>query len=153
LVAVTGVDVYRAAFVARCEAVREPGQSKVDAPGICGLLASPGHLQARLLIAEDRAGDRLAAQLFAAEAGMITVFAAAPRPSRNWTGDDGRSAPCRTAVRGSAGLPRCLNRRTVDLLTARIRDRLSDGSLLSSASVIRGRSSAPTPTSRRSSAP
>jgi len=109
LVAVTGVDVYRAAFVARCEAVREPGQSKVDAPGICGLLASPGHLQARLLIVEDRAGDRLAAQLFAAEAGMITVFAGAARPSRNWTGDDGRSAPCRTAVRGPASLPRCLD--------------------------------------------
>ena len=35
MVGVTGVDVYRSAFVARCEAVREPGQSNVDAPGIC----------------------------------------------------------------------------------------------------------------------
>jgi hypothetical protein len=41
LVAVTGVDVYRAAFVARCEAVREPGQSKVDAPGIAGFSHRP----------------------------------------------------------------------------------------------------------------
>jgi ribosomal protein S18 acetylase RimI-like enzyme len=101
LVAVTGVDVYRAAFVARCEAVREPGQSKVDAPGICGLLASPGHVHARLLITEDRARDLLAAMLPDAKAGMITVFAAAPRcralvaEQTTWTFDEPTAMICR----------------------------------------------------------
>jgi len=101
LVGVTGVDVYRAAFVARCEAAREPGQSNVDAPGICGLLASPGHMHARLLITDDRARDMLAAQLPAAEAGMITVFAAAPRcralvaDQTTWTSDESTAMICR----------------------------------------------------------
>jgi len=79
VVGVTGADVYRAAFVARCDAVRESDQSNVDEPGICGLLASPAHRQVRLLVTDDRAHDLLAAALPHAKAGMITIFAAAAR--------------------------------------------------------------------------
>ena len=97
----TGVDVYRAAFVARCEALRQPGQSAVDEPGICGLVASPSALHARLLITEDRARDLLADLLPDTRAGMITVFAAARRcrelvaDETAWTVDEPTAMICR----------------------------------------------------------
>ena len=120
---VTGVDVYRSAFVARCEAVREPGQSNVDAPGICGLLASPGHLHARLLITDDRARDLLAELLPDAKAGMITIFAAAPRcralvaDQTTWTFDAPTAMVCRDLR--DVPRPRCLPGSPCDLCDGR----------------------------------
>ncbi len=79
LVAVSGVDAYRAAFVARCEITRSPGRLEVDEPGICGLFPSVADPSVRLLVTDDRAYDVLAAVLPDAEAGKINVYAAAAR--------------------------------------------------------------------------
>jgi ribosomal protein S18 acetylase RimI-like enzyme len=78
-VAVRGLDAYRAAFVARCELTRSPGQLELDERGICGLLPSVEHPSCRLLIADDRAYDVLAALLPEAKAGRINVFTTAAR--------------------------------------------------------------------------
>jgi ribosomal protein S18 acetylase RimI-like enzyme len=75
----TSVDVYVAAFRARCDAARRPGQATVDTPGLHGLLPSSDAPRIRLLVTDDRACDVLSAQLADARAGMIDVFAAAER--------------------------------------------------------------------------
>jgi ribosomal protein S18 acetylase RimI-like enzyme len=72
-------DAYRRAFVARCELERNPGRLQLDEPGLCGLLPSAVHPSCRLLVTDDRAYDVLAAVLPDAEAGRISVFAAAAR--------------------------------------------------------------------------
>jgi ribosomal protein S18 acetylase RimI-like enzyme len=66
------MDVYVAAFAARCDAKRGPGQPVLDAPGIRGLLEP-----ARLLVSDDRAYDTLAGLRL--RTGMVNVLAAAPR--------------------------------------------------------------------------
>jgi hypothetical protein len=68
------LDVYIAAFAARCEARRLAGQPALDEPGIRGLLAP-----ARLLVTDDRAYDVLAGLLPGTGAGILHVVAAAAR--------------------------------------------------------------------------
>jgi GNAT superfamily N-acetyltransferase len=75
----TALDVYVAAFVARCDALRSAGQPVVDEPGVVGLRPSAEHPVARLLITDDRAHDAVAAMLPHAKAGSINVLAAASR--------------------------------------------------------------------------
>jgi GNAT superfamily N-acetyltransferase len=76
---VSAVDLYVAAFLARCNAVRGPGQPKVDQLGVRGLLAGTEDSRIRLLVTDDRAHDVLAALLSEARVGMIRIFEAATR--------------------------------------------------------------------------
>lgn len=73
------IDVYIAAFRARCDAVRRPGRPEVDEPGVQGVLSWANDPVARLVVSDDRAYDVLAALLPAVQAGMITAFPAARR--------------------------------------------------------------------------
>ncbi len=73
------IDVYVAAFVARCNVMRRPGQREVTGPGLHGLLPSADDPLIRLLITDDRAYDTLARLLPDREGGMINVFADAVR--------------------------------------------------------------------------
>ena len=69
------VDVYVEAFLARCVAMRHPGQAMVDEPVIYGLLPGTGDGHTRLLVTDDGAHDVLSAVVPDARAGMITVCA------------------------------------------------------------------------------
>ena len=73
------IDVYIAAFRARCDAVRRPGRPEVDEPGVEGLLSWADDPLARLVVTDDRAYDVLGALLPGVRAGMITAFPAAQR--------------------------------------------------------------------------
>ncbi len=73
------IDVYLAAFVARCDAVRLAGQRTINEPGLLGLLPSTEHSVTRLLVTDDRAYDPLTELLPDARTGMISVFATASR--------------------------------------------------------------------------
>jgi ribosomal protein S18 acetylase RimI-like enzyme len=87
------IDVYVAAFSARCAATRRPGQRAIDEPGVVGLLPSPEHPVVRLVVTDDRAYDVLAGCVPDARTGMITVLAAAARSTKlvrglgSWTSD------------------------------------------------------------------
>lgn len=118
--AVRGVDTYRAAFVARCELTRSPGQLELDEPGICGLLPSVEHPSCRLLVSDDRAYEVLAALLPGAKSGRINVFATAARCTElvagrsGWTFDEVVAMSC-ADLRGvkTPTLPVGLTLRTV----------------------------------------
>ncbi len=73
------LDLYVAAFRARCAARRGAGQPLLDAPGVTGLLGSADRPVTRLLVTDDRARDTLAALLPDAEQAILTVLAAATR--------------------------------------------------------------------------
>jgi GNAT superfamily N-acetyltransferase len=73
------LDVYVAAFRARCVAMRDAGQVVVEEPGIDGLLPGCVDRRIRLLVTDDRAYDVLSALVPEARTGMITVCAAATR--------------------------------------------------------------------------
>jgi ribosomal protein S18 acetylase RimI-like enzyme len=73
------LDVYVAAFRARCVAMRHHGQAMVNEPGIHGLLPRRGDPHTRLLVTDDRAHDVLSALVPDAPAGMVTVCEAATR--------------------------------------------------------------------------
>ena len=73
------IDVYIAAFVARCEPMRRSGRAMIDRPGVRGLLASSDDPRIRLLVTDDRAYDVLSALLADARAGMVNVVARAAR--------------------------------------------------------------------------
>lgn len=75
----TSVEIYIAAFRARCDAARRPGQAIVGTPGLHGLVQSGDPPRIRLLVTDDRAYDVLSAQLVDRRAGLIDVFAAAKR--------------------------------------------------------------------------
>jgi ribosomal protein S18 acetylase RimI-like enzyme len=84
----SSIEVYVAAFIARCDASgRSEGQvvigrsagGVVDEPGLHGVVSSSADSPTRLLVTDDRAHDALAALLADACTGTITVFAAAPR--------------------------------------------------------------------------
>jgi GNAT superfamily N-acetyltransferase len=75
----TAVEVYVAAFLARCDAMQNRAQPAVSEPGVHGVLGSADDPVVRLLVTDDRAFDVLAAVLPGARAGMINVFAAAER--------------------------------------------------------------------------
>ena len=75
----SSVDLYVAAFTARCEAVRRPGQRAVGEPGVHGLLSTADDPLIRLLVVDDRAYDVLVGLLPDARAGMINVLATAGR--------------------------------------------------------------------------
>jgi ribosomal protein S18 acetylase RimI-like enzyme len=71
------VDIYVEGFLARCVAMRRPGQPMVDEPSIYGRLPGTGDRHTRLLVTDDGAYDVLSALVPDARAGMITVCAAA----------------------------------------------------------------------------
>jgi GNAT superfamily N-acetyltransferase len=73
------LDVYVAAFVARCVLYRTHGQVLVDEQGVHGLLPSSVDPHARLLVTDDRGYDVLSALLPDARRGLITVCAGATR--------------------------------------------------------------------------
>jgi GNAT superfamily N-acetyltransferase len=75
----TSVDLYVAAFRARCDAWRRPGRPEVDEPGLHGLLPGAEDSLARMLITDDRAYDVLEALLPSIKAAIITAFASATR--------------------------------------------------------------------------
>lgn len=76
---ISSIDVYVAAFVARCDVMLRPGRAEVDEPGVRGLLSWTEDPRSRLLVTDDRAYDVLAGLLSDARAGMVSVFAAAVR--------------------------------------------------------------------------
>jgi GNAT superfamily N-acetyltransferase len=94
------LDVYVAAFLARCDHLRRPGQTKLEEPGVHGLLSAPDDPLIRLLVTDDRAHDTLAAILPNTSAGMINVFAAAERSAellarrRAWRPDPVMAMSC-----------------------------------------------------------
>lgn len=73
------IEVYVAAFVARCDALGRPADRIVNEPGLQGLVPSSASASTRLLVTDDHAHDALAALLPGAHAGTISVLAAAPR--------------------------------------------------------------------------
>jgi GNAT superfamily N-acetyltransferase len=73
------LDVYVAAFIARCAPMRDLGRPMVDEPGVQGLLPSSADPHARLLMTDDRGYDVLTEVLPDARTGMITVCSAAAR--------------------------------------------------------------------------
>jgi ribosomal protein S18 acetylase RimI-like enzyme len=81
------IDVYVAAFVARCNVMRGPGRPEVDERGVRGLLSFPGDPGIRLLVTDDQAYELLAVLLSDAQAGTINVLAAAPRCAALLGGD------------------------------------------------------------------
>jgi GNAT superfamily N-acetyltransferase len=81
------VDVYVAAFLARCDAMRSSGQPAVRGSGVQGLLASSSDPRVRLLVTDDRAYDVLIGVLPEARAGTINVLAAAERCAELVGGD------------------------------------------------------------------
>ncbi len=95
------VDVYVAAFMARCDAMRHPGQAMVDDPDMYGLLPGNGDGYTRLLVTGDGACDALSALVRDARAGMITVCAAAAQCTTllnedpAWRGDPATAMICR----------------------------------------------------------
>jgi GNAT superfamily N-acetyltransferase len=95
------VDVYLEAFLARCVAMRHPGQAVVHEPGMYGLLPSRGDGHTRLLVINDGAHDALSALVSEARSGMITVCAAAARCTTllhdrpAWRGDTATAMICR----------------------------------------------------------
>ena len=75
----TSVELYAAAFLARCETMRSRGRATVEEVGLRGVLPGAGDPRIRLLVTDDQAHDGLAALLPDARAGMIRIFAAAAR--------------------------------------------------------------------------
>lgn len=73
------IEVYAAAFVARCNALRSPTCQLVNEPGMHGLLSFSDDSPTRLLVTDDQAADVLGALMPSVRAGTISVFAAAPR--------------------------------------------------------------------------
>jgi ribosomal protein S18 acetylase RimI-like enzyme len=86
-VASTSVEVYVAAFLARCDAAQRPGQAKVDELDVHGLGPSSDNRRIRLLVTEDRGYDVLSGLLEKARAGLVDVFATAARCARLINGD------------------------------------------------------------------
>ena len=95
------LDVYVAAFLARCGAMRRPGQTKIDEPGLHGLLSISDDPRIRLLVTDDRAHDVLSALLTDARGDHQRHRGC--RPLR-----EPRRRPCRLASRNGDGdrLPR-----------------------------------------------
>ncbi|MGI8711591.1 MAG: GNAT family N-acetyltransferase [Solirubrobacteraceae bacterium] len=95
------IDVYVAAFVARCDVVRRPGQTELDEPGVRGLLAFADDPLTRLLVTDDRAYPMLAALLLDTRAGIINVSATATRCTKlidghpAWKSSAGTAMICR----------------------------------------------------------
>ena len=94
------IGVYVAAFLARCDHLRGPGQARMRRPGVHGLLSVPDDPYIRLLVTDDRARDTLVEILPNTSAGVINVFAAAERCSelvaarRAWRPDPATAMSC-----------------------------------------------------------
>ena len=91
-------DIYIAAFTARCEVRRHPGQPVVAQPGLHGLLACAQDPLTRLLVTDDRALHALDALLPGVRAGMIDVFAVATRCTALISGQPPWGAEALTAM-------------------------------------------------------
>jgi len=95
------VDVYVAAFLARCAAMRSAGHPEVRGPGVHGVLALSAEPLVRLLVTDDRAYDLLATVLPDALGEVINVLAAAERcaalvgNSPGWRPDQATAMICR----------------------------------------------------------
>lgn len=76
------IDLYVAAFLARCEAMRRLDRPTIDEPGVRGRLASSEDPRVRLLVTDDRAHDVLTEVAPRAGAGMISVLGRATRCHR-----------------------------------------------------------------------
>jgi ribosomal protein S18 acetylase RimI-like enzyme len=78
---VTGspLELYAASFLARH--IRDPagGRAVLDGPGLWGVGPAGDEQTIRLLVADDRAYDRVAAEVPAARHGSVSVFEAATR--------------------------------------------------------------------------
>jgi GNAT superfamily N-acetyltransferase len=92
------LDVYVAAFVARCAGARHSGQAMIDEPGIHGLLPAGRDGYTRLLVTDDQARDRLSTVVDDARAGMITVSAAAVQSAAILESDPAWRAGTATAM-------------------------------------------------------
>ena len=75
----TSVDLYAAAFDARCESMRRRGRTTVDSIGLRGVLPATEDPRIQLLVVDDQAHDALADLLPDARGGMIRVFGTATR--------------------------------------------------------------------------
>lgn len=73
------IEVYVAAFAARCDATGRPADRVVNEPGLQGLVPSSARSSTRLLVTDDHAYDALDAVLPGARTGTISVLATAPR--------------------------------------------------------------------------
>lgn len=75
----TAIALYRAAFVARHTRQPADRSAVVAEPGVCGVVSPDEERTIRLLVVDDRAFDRLAADVPAARRGSVSVFDTAPR--------------------------------------------------------------------------
>jgi len=73
------VDLYAAAFQARCESMRRRGRTTVDGIGLRGVLPGNEDPRIQLLVIDDQAHDTLADLLPEARRGMIRIFGTATR--------------------------------------------------------------------------
>ncbi len=76
---VGAVDIYVDGFVARCDLLRGPGQSRVDRPGLHGVFSSDDPSATRLVVDDDHAIEVLPELLALTPGGMVNVLATAPR--------------------------------------------------------------------------
>jgi GNAT superfamily N-acetyltransferase len=90
--------VYVGAAVARWDVMRRPDQLEVDEPGVRGLLPCTDDPLTRLLVTDDRAYGVLEALLPDAQAGMIKVFATAPRCAELVAGQSAWKSESATAM-------------------------------------------------------
>ena len=81
------IDFYIAAFVARCNAMRDATCQMVHEPGVHGLVSFSDHAPTQLLVTDDHADEVLAALMPILRPGTIRVFAAAPRCTRTVASD------------------------------------------------------------------
>jgi GNAT superfamily N-acetyltransferase len=99
-VATPPIDAYRAAFLARCDAMERPGHRRLSEPAVHGVVSSSDGPPARLLVIDDRALDVVAGLLPDVSAGTITVLATAPRCTDLLSGRAAWKAKTTTAMVG-----------------------------------------------------
>ena len=73
------VDIYVDAFLARCDVLRGPGQSRVDQLGLHGAVSFDDPSSTRLVIDDDQALEALPKLLAHTPGGMVNILATAPR--------------------------------------------------------------------------
>lgn len=92
------VELYVAAFLARCETLRSADRATIAEAGVRGVLPGTEDPRIQLLVTDDRAHDVLATMLTGARAGMIRVSAPAERSARLVTEQLGWSSNTATAM-------------------------------------------------------
>ncbi|HEY1716555.1 MAG TPA: GNAT family N-acetyltransferase [Solirubrobacteraceae bacterium] len=103
------LDVYLAAFLARCVAMSRSAQPLLDEAGIHGLLPCGRDRQIRLLVTDDRARDQLPTLIGDARGGMVTVCSPAVQctallaGNSAWLSETATAMICRDLQQVSAG--------------------------------------------------